>query len=399
MKAFIKQLLGHGRLDSELEGGVLGVVKAYYGCVEAQGRGTLHCHMMIWIEGALSPTDLQNRLRSVEDPAFGARLIEYLDDVICNHIPEVPVDILDISHPIAAFAADLHPDAHREKDIHELVTKNQCHKHTETCYKYCGTGPKICRFDLDENNVVPSTTIDSDSGDLTLRISDGMVNNYNPVILEAVRCNMDIQFIGTGEEAKAIIYYITDYISKSPLKAHVAYAALEMAMRKLSSELECGEIDMSDKARRLLQRTAFSIMSNQELSAQQVASYLMDYEDHFTSHRFANLYWPSFERYVQRTMPLSSPVPDEVNGDDTSPDSADDLPADADAETSDPNATDSNVHDVSADDMDDDEVRVSTNREGEMIQLSTQLSDYLYRGEDLADMTLWDFVSLTRKIS
>ena len=35
------------------EGGILGLVKAYYGCVEAQGRGTLHCHMMIWLEGGL----------------------------------------------------------------------------------------------------------------------------------------------------------------------------------------------------------------------------------------------------------------------------------------------------------------------------------------------------------
>ena len=26
----------------------------------------------------------------------------------------------------------------------------------------------------------------------------------------------------------------------------------------------------------------------------------MDYEDHFTSHVFGNLYWPLFERYIDR---------------------------------------------------------------------------------------------------
>jgi len=44
MKAFFSAILGFnndGKKDVE---GVLGMVKAYYGCVEAQGHGTLHCH-------------------------------------------------------------------------------------------------------------------------------------------------------------------------------------------------------------------------------------------------------------------------------------------------------------------------------------------------------------------
>ena len=41
MKAFIHTLLGYHAEDKNLEGGALGVVKGYYGCVEAQGRGSL----------------------------------------------------------------------------------------------------------------------------------------------------------------------------------------------------------------------------------------------------------------------------------------------------------------------------------------------------------------------
>lgn len=44
---------------------------------------------------------------------------------------------------------------------------------------------------------------------------------------------MDIKFIGSGASAKAVMYYITDYITKSELKTHVAYAALEFAVKKL----------------------------------------------------------------------------------------------------------------------------------------------------------------------
>jgi hypothetical protein len=63
---------------------------------------------------------------------------------------------------------------------------------------------------------------------------DGMVNNFNKTMIEAVQCNMDIKFISSGASAKAILYYITDYITKSQLKAHVTYAALDLARRKLS---------------------------------------------------------------------------------------------------------------------------------------------------------------------
>jgi hypothetical protein len=60
-----------------------------------------------------------------------------------------------------------------------------------------------------------------------------MVNNFNSTILQAIQCKVDIKFIGSGTSAKAILYYITNYITKSPLKTHIAYAALELAVTKL----------------------------------------------------------------------------------------------------------------------------------------------------------------------
>ncbi|KAJ7438276.1 hypothetical protein B0H11DRAFT_2105103 [Mycena galericulata] len=68
---------------------------------------------------------------------------------------------------------------------------------------------------------------------------------------------MDIKFIGSGPAAKAILYYITDYITKSQLQAHVAYAALELAVNKLG-EFNPTEDDLESRARRLLQKAAHS---------------------------------------------------------------------------------------------------------------------------------------------
>ncbi|KAJ7811873.1 hypothetical protein B0H13DRAFT_2472163 [Mycena leptocephala] len=121
-------------------------------------------------------------------------------------------------------------------------------------------------------------------------------------MLKAIRCNMDIKFISSGPAAKAVIYYITDYITKSQLQAHVAYAALEGAVQKWG-EYDPEYDDLSSRAKRLLQKCAHSMISNQELSAQQVASYLMEYEDHFTSHEYISLYWTSLEGHINKEDP------------------------------------------------------------------------------------------------
>ena len=38
--------------------GILGHVSAYFGTVESQGRGTLHLHLLLWLDGVLSADDM-----------------------------------------------------------------------------------------------------------------------------------------------------------------------------------------------------------------------------------------------------------------------------------------------------------------------------------------------------
>jgi hypothetical protein len=72
-------------------------------------------------------------------------------------------------------------------------------------------------------------------------------------MIEAIHCNMDIKFIGSGASAKGILYYITDYITKSQLKTHIAFAMLEIAAKKLG-EYNPVEDNTSIHAKKLLQK-------------------------------------------------------------------------------------------------------------------------------------------------
>lgn len=44
--------------------GIFGEVAAYVGTVEAQGRGTLHLHIVVWLSGALSSSEMKEALQS-----------------------------------------------------------------------------------------------------------------------------------------------------------------------------------------------------------------------------------------------------------------------------------------------------------------------------------------------
>ncbi|KAJ7859497.1 hypothetical protein B0H14DRAFT_2222051, partial [Mycena olivaceomarginata] len=321
MKAFISALLGYDPTQKNTEGGILGLVKAYYGCVEAQGRGTLHCHMLVWVEGGLNPNDIKRRAlgSDLSDVEFGKRLLAFLDDTISNAIPEDPDPSLtvptlgdltpsDSHHPCSVRGIPIHQkeslSQEQQKDLRNVVTQCQSHSHSKTCFKYWRgpPEPKTCRFDLHEDNFRAESSFDPETGELTLRCLDGLVNNFNSTIIEAIRCNMDIKFIGSGASAKGILYYITDYITKSQLKTHVAFSMLELAVKKLG-DFNPLEDNLTVRAKKMLQKCAYAMLSQQELSSQQVASYLLDFEDHFTNHSYRNFYWTSFENFINKEDP------------------------------------------------------------------------------------------------
>ena len=66
-------------LDTMITGGVLGPTKAYFGTVECQGRGSLHLHLLIWLDHDLKPADLKEK---IQDADFREKLKTYLEDII-----------------------------------------------------------------------------------------------------------------------------------------------------------------------------------------------------------------------------------------------------------------------------------------------------------------------------
>lgn len=60
-------------------GGILGPTSAYFGTVENQGRGSLHLHLLIWLNHDFTPTQLKEKVQDVE---FREKLLKFIEDII-----------------------------------------------------------------------------------------------------------------------------------------------------------------------------------------------------------------------------------------------------------------------------------------------------------------------------
>jgi len=68
IKIIIEELFGIKKRGNHIErkDGILGTVQCYIGTVEAQGRGSLHLHMLLWLKEAPPASTMQKALATNE---------------------------------------------------------------------------------------------------------------------------------------------------------------------------------------------------------------------------------------------------------------------------------------------------------------------------------------------
>ena len=122
--------------------------------VEAQGRGTLHCHMLLWIEGNPNPQDLHDAMAT--NAEFQTSMFRWIESIIKCQLPSTFMEILEHGtelrpppkhvgkDPRLQMRPQLHVGEGNEDDpefknaFHEFVEKLtiECnwHQHKDTCF-------------------------------------------------------------------------------------------------------------------------------------------------------------------------------------------------------------------------------------------------------------------------
>ncbi|KAJ7089424.1 hypothetical protein C8R44DRAFT_587813, partial [Mycena epipterygia] len=72
----------------------------------------------------------------------------------------------------------------------------------------------------------------SADGHINVRHVEPMMNPVNPILTFLSRCNTDVTSMLSGTAVKAVVSYISDYISKLSLKSYQIFASVYHVFEK-----------------------------------------------------------------------------------------------------------------------------------------------------------------------
>ncbi|KZT23611.1 hypothetical protein NEOLEDRAFT_1018916, partial [Neolentinus lepideus HHB14362 ss-1] len=336
-----------------------------------------------WISNSLSPQEIRERMMD-KTSEFQTRMVEYLESVHKGEFMDQTKDEVQnevsyiASHPEYQDPTQTLPDpppypcehtyndnCHTctkskiwwetfKKTVNDLLLKSNIH----TCGDHCKVkGRCKARF---PRPIISETKIDSKTGYIEMRKGESRLNTYTPALTYLLRSNSDVTSLLSGTALKAVIAYVTDYITKTPLKTYTIFQTVKDVFDRKSTMLG-GDMKDQEKARRLLTSIVNSLTVKMEIGAPMASAYLLGNPDHYTSHRFQTVFWRSYVSEVLKSW--------------------EDIELDK--------LTDDNKI------TDKEKVVVRKTKDG--YTPYSLVMDYMYRAEEYEDISLYDWVCLSRK--
>ncbi len=211
---------------------LLGKLSAYFSIVEAQGRGSLHVHMLLWLQDAPNMETMHSLL---DMPEFRKYVEQYINFNIQADIPRLDAAMVKETPQETQIVYSRPPDpgdsnwkAHFEDRLRHVVQSQQMHVCSwATCKQYDSHGHPVCKcrapWELLEDTKVFA------NGEYIIHHRIPFMNNFNPSLSVTLNCNNDIKPLTNGSDTKHIMWYLTLYQSKKQDKSHNLSALLAEA--------------------------------------------------------------------------------------------------------------------------------------------------------------------------
>jgi len=280
------------------------MVQSYIGTVEAQGRGTLHLHLLLWLKGALSLADM---LRALKHEDFHSKVQDYIKSVIKADIDNLDTPEIISRIPKEASVSYLRPldpqiadEAAMTLQEHKTARTVQLHQCSVTTCLIVIKGRLQCKrrapFPLSVEDWVKET------GAWGPKRFCAYLNNWNPTMMKAIRANHDFKLIMNGVETNIITWYITNYMTKKQQRSSNISALLAKRLAFHNTQaVDQGDLNSLNK--RLIQHCANALTRDMEFSAPEIIAYLMGWGDRYESHIFTNIYWDAIEGALKIVFP------------------------------------------------------------------------------------------------
>ncbi|KAJ6512501.1 hypothetical protein C8R45DRAFT_781921, partial [Mycena sanguinolenta] len=220
--------------------------------------------ILIWILNALSPQDIRDRLMS-PDSVFQKKIIAYLESAhqgdfvngtledvkarrgksfVLNPTPEEEDRESTTEYKVPLFTLPEVPPPLCERVHHKDETQGPCQRcedWTNWVAKYehevddiwlrtnlHNKGVCKARFPRD---IFETTTVDLD-GHINLKKNEAYLNTMSKVVTYFSRGNTDVTSLLSGTSVKAVVSYVSDYVSKQGLKTYQAFASVYDVFKK-----------------------------------------------------------------------------------------------------------------------------------------------------------------------
>ena len=347
VNSFITDILG---VDAKHKG-IYGDVPAYYGTVEQQGRLTLHLHMLIWLKGNLTAQEMRERILNpnsdwknnliswLESCHIGQFMTGTQNEVVNNvaeqtknesyrdpteTLPQAPPQMCNLTHTQNAECNKCNNLNdwwnNFENTVDDLISKSNIHncergsnKDGSASIKYASCndnkyGKCKARF---PRPIFKCTEVHPKTGSLNIKKLEEWINFVTPAITYILHCNTDVTCMWSGTALKAVIMYVSDYITKTGLKTHVMFEAVRNVFDK-HCDILGSSISEKEKARKLMNKIVNTLSTKAEMGGPMVCMYLLDNPDHYTNHTYIPFFWYSFVLEVQKSWENSTNYTEKV---------------------------------------------------------------------------------------
>ncbi len=385
---FINEVIG---FDARHKG-LYGPVEAYYGTVEQQGRLTLHLHSILWMTNGLSPRKMREHIMD-KSSTFQNRLVQWLESChmggfVGSTFAQVAEDVnaatenVDYKNPVLSLPRKPPPACVKERvdctkckvseswweyfrrTVNDLLFRSNIHccerltnkdgtRSKKQMYKSCKDNRyNKCKARF-PREVRESTLVDPETGSILMKHEYEWMNTISPILTFILGCNTDVTCLLSGTAVKAVLIYVSDYITKSALKTYAMFECIRAVLDKNVELIHSTSVSSEQKARVLMTKIANQLSAQMELGSPMICMYLLGNPDRYTAHHFKPFFWKSYVNEVRSAWTVD----------------------------------DQNVR----------EERVSLIEKHGKLMIISKTLDYVHRPEELEDLCLYDFVKWCKR--
>ncbi|KAF8223723.1 hypothetical protein L208DRAFT_1315459 [Tricholoma matsutake] len=228
--------------------------------------------MLLWIKGGVSPDEIHCRMRD-PNSVFRKNLVQYLESVHSSEFMTQCKEEVEVNVDAASTCVDYHdptktmpkppPPACQISNCgncehcgalaswwacfkttrDDLLLRSNIHKCTTNKNKD-GSQNQACTFKGCLDNVwgkcqarfpqptFDKTEVNKETGAINMKKHEPWINTFSYVVTYLFRCNTHITSLRSGTTIKGMLLYVSNYITKLPLKMHVVFNTIHSVFQK-----------------------------------------------------------------------------------------------------------------------------------------------------------------------